>query len=174
MGKLLPHKELGKVLRQLRRDRGWTQAEFARRAGRDQAELSKWENGKIQPEYDSAVILARTLGVDVSIFEQGEENDAEPQAGYGWGFDWQRVLDILDRESRAAEDRAAAARGVVAAVREAFSPSAADVTAARIAQEAQAIADRAERSRPNALRPPSTEDRSTSEKERDASDPDNN
>jgi hypothetical protein len=98
----------------------------------------------------------------------------EPQAAYGWGFDWQRVLDILDRESRAAEDRAAAARGVVAAVRESFSPSARDVADARIAQEAQAIADRAERSRPNALRPPSTEDRSASGKERDASDPDNN
>lgn len=80
MAKLLPAKELGRKLVELREARGWkTASAFARHIGKDPSELSRWENGRVQPEYDTVVNLALALDVDISDFlENGAESSAGP------------------------------------------------------------------------------------------------
>jgi transcriptional regulator with XRE-family HTH domain len=124
MRKLLPAAELGEKLRALRMAKGFRYGkDFAAHIGRDPAEISRWENGKIQPEYDTVVNLARVLGVPVQEFMQTDEAGPSVAAGQ-LPYDNAReerdlvaaakiadpVLRILERESIAAVIRAQAVR----------------------------------------------------------------
>lgn len=54
------------VLR-LRIERGWSQAELAERSGTKQANISRLENGMLNPSVNFLEKIAKALGADVSI-----------------------------------------------------------------------------------------------------------
>ncbi len=54
---------LGEKIKQLRRERGWSQGELAARLGGDPGQISRYETGKISPSIDVVVKLAETFGV---------------------------------------------------------------------------------------------------------------
>jgi transcriptional regulator with XRE-family HTH domain len=56
---------LGDRVRELRRSRGWTLEEAARRAGLARSTLSKIENGQMSPTYDALKKLAGGLSISV-------------------------------------------------------------------------------------------------------------
>lgn len=55
--------ELGTKLRELRRERGWTQAQVAERIGGTASVVSAYENGIRQPSYEALIRLSRLYGV---------------------------------------------------------------------------------------------------------------
>lgn len=55
--------ELGKRLRELRKERGWTQAQIAERLGVTASIVSAYENEIRQPSYDALLKLVRLYGV---------------------------------------------------------------------------------------------------------------
>jgi transcriptional regulator with XRE-family HTH domain len=58
---------LGKCVRELRTDAGWTQVEFAERCGFYQTYMSRIENGRANPTLNALEVIANTLGL--TIFE---------------------------------------------------------------------------------------------------------
>jgi transcriptional regulator with XRE-family HTH domain len=48
---------------QLRKERGWSQAELASRIGADAGQISRYENGRITPSADAVVRLAEAFDV---------------------------------------------------------------------------------------------------------------
>lgn len=56
---------VGDLLRQARKERGWSQKELAERVGDKQANISRWETGKRIPSNDALAELADELDLDV-------------------------------------------------------------------------------------------------------------
>lgn len=57
---------LGAVVREVRRENGWTLTDVSGRTGIPVSTLSKIENGKLSLSYDKLVQLSRGLGVDIT------------------------------------------------------------------------------------------------------------
>jgi transcriptional regulator with XRE-family HTH domain len=66
----------GAQLRKLREKEGITREELAKRAGVSGAAISRIEQGKREPGWETVIKLARALGVSVSAFDAGGEADA--------------------------------------------------------------------------------------------------
>lgn len=58
----------GQKLRQLRTDRGWSQAEVGRRIGAHVTSISDWERGANAPSGRHVVALAREFSVSAEVF----------------------------------------------------------------------------------------------------------
>jgi transcriptional regulator with XRE-family HTH domain len=56
-------RNLGRTLQLLREERGWSQADLARKAGIGKSQLSKYENSKEQPRLDSLEKILTVLSV---------------------------------------------------------------------------------------------------------------
>jgi transcriptional regulator with XRE-family HTH domain len=56
-------RNLGRTLQLLREERGWSQADLARKAGIGKSQLSKYENSKEQPRLDSLEKILAALAV---------------------------------------------------------------------------------------------------------------
>jgi transcriptional regulator with XRE-family HTH domain len=54
---------LGERIRQLRRERGWSQGDLATRLGGDPGQVSRYETGKISPSVDVVVKLAEAFDI---------------------------------------------------------------------------------------------------------------
>lgn len=54
---------LGERLKQLRRDRGWSQADLATKVGADAGQISRYENGHMTPSAEAVAKLAEILDV---------------------------------------------------------------------------------------------------------------
>lgn len=54
---------LGERLKQLRQERGWSQADLATKVGTDPGQISRYENGKMTPSAEAVVRLAEVLDV---------------------------------------------------------------------------------------------------------------
>ena len=63
--------QFGKRLRELRKERGWSQEELAHRVGIDISFLSELENGKKEPCLRKIKELSQGLGVTASKLLQG-------------------------------------------------------------------------------------------------------
>lgn len=108
MTHLLSAEDLGRRIVLLRDSRDMNQRELAERLGKSQTEVSRWENGKVLPNYDTVVKIAEALRVDVSEFmEQNGHATATPIPSEVWE---QSFMEVLLREARAAEKRAEAAQ----------------------------------------------------------------
>lgn len=59
-GSALP---LGERLKQLRRERSWSQADLAAKVGGDAGQISRYENGRMTPSAEAVVKLAEVLDV---------------------------------------------------------------------------------------------------------------
>ena len=67
-------RRLGERIRELRQKRGWTQDEFADRAGLHRAQVGAFENGRMNITLGSLHLVAQTLGVRiVDLFKGVEE-----------------------------------------------------------------------------------------------------
>ncbi len=64
-GELAEPLDLGRRVRDLRKERGWTLAEAAERAGLARSTLSKIENGQMSPTYEALKKLAEGLKISV-------------------------------------------------------------------------------------------------------------
>jgi transcriptional regulator with XRE-family HTH domain len=54
---------LGERLKQLRRERGWSQADLAARIGADAGQISRYENGHMTPSAEAVAKIAEVLDV---------------------------------------------------------------------------------------------------------------
>jgi transcriptional regulator with XRE-family HTH domain len=70
--------QLGKVIRELRLEAGYSQVEFAERAGIYQTYISRVENGRANPSLNALIVVANTLGV--TVFELFELTRKQVQA----------------------------------------------------------------------------------------------
>lgn len=59
----LPEERLGRCLRELREEHGWTQHQLARRVGITNCQVSRFEAGKQQPMLKTLLRLGRALGL---------------------------------------------------------------------------------------------------------------
>ncbi len=62
---------LGDRIQQLRKERGWSQAELATRIDSDARQVSRYENDKITPSLDALARIAETLDIslDYLVFD---------------------------------------------------------------------------------------------------------
>lgn len=60
-----PEMPLGERIKQLRKERGWSQAELGEHLGTDSQRVSRYENERITPSIDMLVRLAEALDVSV-------------------------------------------------------------------------------------------------------------
>lgn len=59
----------------LRQERGWTQAELAQRAGLKQSAIARIEGGDSVPRVDTAMRIAKALGMKLDFVRPGQEQD---------------------------------------------------------------------------------------------------
>lgn len=64
--KRLPE-DLRHLIRDARRERGWSQLELGRRAGLAQRHVSAIETGRIAPRYDTLLDMVRVLDLDLVL-----------------------------------------------------------------------------------------------------------
>ncbi len=62
---------IGKFIAQLRKEKGWTQEEFAERLSVSSKTISRWENGNYMPDISILEIICNELGITVSEFLKG-------------------------------------------------------------------------------------------------------
>ena len=62
---------IGERIKTLRKEKGWSQGELAKKVGADARQISRYENGHITPSADVLIKLAVTLDVSVDyiLFE---------------------------------------------------------------------------------------------------------
>lgn len=65
-----------KTIRELRQEKGWSQAELAHRAGVAPSSIYNWESGRYEPRASQLRELADALGVkmdDIELVVSGKE-----------------------------------------------------------------------------------------------------
>ncbi len=70
-----------KTIRQLRQERGWTQAELAERLGVSRDSISAWERGLTSPRFRTVLRLAQLFRVsitDIAFGPAGQEPQERP------------------------------------------------------------------------------------------------
>jgi transcriptional regulator with XRE-family HTH domain len=65
--RLRPKLELGRQILDLRLARGWTQKDLAQKAGTKQANISRLENGLLNPSVDMLQKIAEALDVELGV-----------------------------------------------------------------------------------------------------------
>lgn len=71
---------LGMRIALLRAEKGWSQAELARRIGVSTSAVGMYEQGRREPSLDLLVRLAQVLGVTTDYLLMGETPDSDPLA----------------------------------------------------------------------------------------------
>jgi len=71
-------KGLGQRIKQLRKDKGWTQKELANRVGTSPAQLNKYEAGQNTPPLDKLVLFAEVLTTTADYLIAGNVSDNMP------------------------------------------------------------------------------------------------
>jgi len=71
-------KGLGQRIKQLRKDKGWTQKELANRIGTSPAQLNKYEAGQNTPPLDKLVLFAEVLTTSADFLITGNLSEAMP------------------------------------------------------------------------------------------------
>ena len=56
----------GKFLKDMRREKGWTQSEFAEKLGVSEKTVSKWETGRGLPDVSLMLPVCEQLGITVN------------------------------------------------------------------------------------------------------------
>ena len=67
----------GKFLKELRREKGWTQSEFSEKLGVSEKTVSKWETGRGLPEVSLMLPVCECLGITVNELLCGERLSGE-------------------------------------------------------------------------------------------------
>lgn len=64
---------LGRVLRDARLAKGWTQGDLAERVGLTQASVSTIERAQSSPNFDTLLRLLGALGLDLHVVARGDK-----------------------------------------------------------------------------------------------------
>ena len=75
--------DIGTRVRDVRRERGWTQDEFARRVGVSRSAVAQWETGRAGQVTGNLTRIAEVLGVGVEYLTFGNDKRAPGQVGQG-------------------------------------------------------------------------------------------
>ncbi len=75
--------DIGTRVRDVRRQRGWTQDEFARRVGVSRSAVAQWETGRAGQVTGNLTRIAEVLGVGVEYLTFGHDKRAPGQVGQG-------------------------------------------------------------------------------------------
>ena len=75
--------DIGTRVRDVRRQRGWTQDEFARRVGVSRSAVAQWETGRAGQVTGNLTRIAEVLGVGVEYLTFGNDKRAPGQVGQG-------------------------------------------------------------------------------------------
>ncbi len=70
--------DLGRLIRQARQARGWTQAELAARCGTGERFIVELENGKPTAQLGKALTAAREVGLKLASHPSGPAASREP------------------------------------------------------------------------------------------------
>jgi transcriptional regulator with XRE-family HTH domain len=70
---------LGKRIRKLRKEKGWTQRQLEEKAGIENRNLTRYESDKVRPRLSSLKMLAQALEVSVDELTAEEHEKAEQQ-----------------------------------------------------------------------------------------------
>lgn len=71
-------KGLGQRIKQLRKDKGWTQKELANRIGTSPAQLNKYESGHNTPPLDKLILFAEVLTTTADYLITGNVSENVP------------------------------------------------------------------------------------------------
>lgn len=91
---------LGERMKQLRKERGWSQADLAERVETDARQISRYENGRITPSLDALIRIAEAfdISVDYLLIEDASRRPLHPNDhGLGARLDALGELDDEDR-----------------------------------------------------------------------------
>ncbi len=75
--------DIGTRVRDVRRERGWTQDEFARRVGVSRSAVAQWETGRAGQVTGNLTRIAEVLGIGVEYLTFGNDKRAPGQVGQG-------------------------------------------------------------------------------------------
>lgn len=73
----MDNKKFGKFILQLRKEKGWTQQEFADKIFVTDKAVSKWERGLYFPDISLTIPIAELFSISVSELLKGEKNKNE-------------------------------------------------------------------------------------------------
>ena len=107
MNKILVHivqdasirKALGQRIKQLRKQKGWTQKQLAIRIDASHAQLNKYESGQNTPPLDRLILLAEVLDTSVDHLIGGHHN-AEPPIYNARLIQRFQTIEAFDKEER--------------------------------------------------------------------------
>jgi len=108
------------TIRQARLQKGWTQRDLSARARMPQAQISRFENGEVDPQVSTLVELARTLDLDLQLVPRSAITAVEAAVRSAEERSDERVLrDMLAKLRGAAEEahRSAPEREDIASIR---------------------------------------------------------
>lgn len=75
--------DIGTRMRDVRRERGWTQDEFARRVGVSRSAVAQWETGRAGQVTGNLTRIADVLGIGVEYLTFGNDKRAPGLVGQG-------------------------------------------------------------------------------------------
>jgi transcriptional regulator with XRE-family HTH domain len=97
------------LLREARLRSGLTQAELARRIGRPQSQIARWENGRVEPSLETLRRLVRACGLELTYGLANYDDSYVPYIERLLELSPQeRLEDALEREAVFGEIRGAA------------------------------------------------------------------
>jgi transcriptional regulator with XRE-family HTH domain len=85
----------GDRVRELRKERGWSQGDLGSRIGTDAGRISRYEAGKITPSLEALVRLADVLEVSVDYLVR-ENSPRKILEGHNLGRLGQRLADVAE------------------------------------------------------------------------------
>jgi transcriptional regulator with XRE-family HTH domain len=97
------------LLRQARLQAGLTQRELARRVGRPQSQVARWESGRVEPSLETLRKLVRACGLELTYGLANYDDSYVPYIERLLELSPQeRIEDALEREAVFGEIRGAA------------------------------------------------------------------
>ena len=73
--------QLGPVIRQFRKQKGWSQMELGRRIGLSQERISTIENHPERVTFDQLLTILMAIDAEISIAPRGVSQDVQPAKG---------------------------------------------------------------------------------------------
>lgn len=75
----MDQQKIGRFLKELRNEKGATQAELAEVLGVSNRSISRWENGTTMPDFDLVIELAQYYGIEIGEILNGERREKEKE-----------------------------------------------------------------------------------------------
>lgn len=77
----MDQKKIGRLIRELRKEKGLTQEQLSEVLGVTNRSVSRWENGVNMPDFDLVITLARYFDVDMEELLNGERKTEQKDVG---------------------------------------------------------------------------------------------